>query len=83
MSTHNICIRREIGKILCGYPLLSVAMVICLPHNSGRVISFHIFYFIHKKYSHNLFTLITFLIQTPNVIKYRFQNISVNIFKIK
>ena len=27
MSTHNICIRREIKKILCGYPLLSVAMV--------------------------------------------------------
>ena len=26
MSTHNICIRREI-KILCGYPLLSVAML--------------------------------------------------------
>ena len=27
MSTHNICIRREIRKILCGYPLLSVAMM--------------------------------------------------------
>ena len=26
MSTHNICIRKEIRKILCGYPLLSVAM---------------------------------------------------------
>ena len=26
MTTHNICIRREIIKILCGYPLLSVAM---------------------------------------------------------
>ena len=26
MSTHNICIRREIRKILCGYQLLSVAM---------------------------------------------------------
>ena len=26
MSTHNICIRREIRKILCGYPLISVAM---------------------------------------------------------
>ena len=26
MSTHNICICREIRKILCGYPLLSVAM---------------------------------------------------------
>ena len=27
MSTHNICFRREIRKILCGYPLLSVAMI--------------------------------------------------------
>ena len=26
MSTHNICIHRKIRKILCGYPLLSVAM---------------------------------------------------------
>ena len=26
MSTHNICFRREIRKILSGYPLLSVAM---------------------------------------------------------
>ena len=26
MSTHNIYIRREVRKILCGYPLLSVAM---------------------------------------------------------
>ena len=26
MSTHNICFRREVRKILCGYPLLSVAM---------------------------------------------------------
>ena len=24
MSTHNICFRREIRKILCGYSLLSV-----------------------------------------------------------
>ena len=26
MSTHNICFRRQIRKIFCGYPLLSVAM---------------------------------------------------------
>ena len=26
MSTHNICFCGEIRKILCGYPLLSVAM---------------------------------------------------------
>ena len=28
MSTHNICFSREINKILCGYPLLSVAMAV-------------------------------------------------------
>ena len=27
MSTHNICFCREIRKIICGYPLLSVAML--------------------------------------------------------
>ena len=27
MSTHNICFRGEIRKILCGYTLLSVAMI--------------------------------------------------------
>ena len=27
MSTHNICFCGEIRKILCGYPLLSVAMI--------------------------------------------------------
>ena len=27
MSTHNICFRQEIRRILCGYPLLSVSMV--------------------------------------------------------
>ena len=26
MSTHNICFHQEIRNILCGYPLLSVAM---------------------------------------------------------
>ena len=29
MSTHNICFHQEIRKILCGYPLLSVAMKFC------------------------------------------------------
>ena len=28
MSIHNICFYREIRKILCGYPHLSVAMLI-------------------------------------------------------
>ena len=31
MRTHNICFRGEIRKILCGYPLLSVAMYPCKP----------------------------------------------------
>ena len=36
MSTHNICFRGEIRKILCGYPLLSVPMQICkLPRPSS------------------------------------------------
>ena len=26
MSTHNVCFRRELRQILCGYPLLSGAM---------------------------------------------------------
>ena len=30
MSTHNIYFCGEIRKILCGYPLLSVAMNYCL-----------------------------------------------------
>ena len=30
MSTHNICFCQEISKILCGYPLLSVAILIYL-----------------------------------------------------
>ena len=34
MSTHNICFLGEISKILCGYPLLSVAMV----HVSFRLV---------------------------------------------
>ena len=34
MSTHNICFRGEIRKILRGYPLLSVAML----ENTKRVI---------------------------------------------
>ena len=30
MSTHNICFHQEIRKIICGYPLLSVAMPYCV-----------------------------------------------------
>ena len=32
MSAHNICFCREIRKILCGYPLLSVAMLLYLEY---------------------------------------------------
>ena len=37
MSTHNICFCGEIRKLLCGYPLLSVAMV---PHFMIVLISY-------------------------------------------
>ena len=36
MSTHNICFHREIRKILCGYPLLSVAMEIAVRTEGGK-----------------------------------------------
>ena len=40
MITHNICFRREIRKILCGYPLLSVAMVeVLIPNPLTGVMS--------------------------------------------
>ena len=35
MSTHNVCFPREIRKILCGYLLLSVAM---MPSTFPRII---------------------------------------------
>ena len=34
MSTHNICFCEEIRKILCEYPLLSVAIVIWIKYLS-------------------------------------------------
>ena len=36
MSTHNICFRQEVRKLLCGYPLLSVAMAYV-----GMYVQFH------------------------------------------
>ena len=36
MSTHNIGFCGEIRKILCGYPLLSGAMVIYLNSTAGK-----------------------------------------------
>ena len=36
MSTHNICFCREIRKILCGYPLLSVAVRFCSVNGHWR-----------------------------------------------
>ena len=36
MSTNNICIRREIRKILCGYPLLPVTMIFTLSIGTNR-----------------------------------------------
>ena len=43
MSTNNICFRREIRKILCGYPLLSVAMGNMTENKIGRTGKFAIF----------------------------------------
>ena len=47
MSTHNICIPQEVRKILCGYPLLSVAIqstifphIICLQDEEKNVMSY-------------------------------------------
>ena len=38
MSTHNICFCREIRKILCGYSLLSVAMITYLNIPQSRAL---------------------------------------------
>ena len=38
MSTHNICFCREIRKILCGYPLLSVAMLVLYNTDIGDML---------------------------------------------
>ena len=44
MSTHNICFRREIRKVLCGYPLLSVAMTsIYIIRSQLKIRSFLVF----------------------------------------
>ena len=47
MSIHNICISREIRKILCGYPLLSAAMVvqIFIINSPSFIIYFRMHYF--------------------------------------
>ena len=42
MSTHNICFRQEIRKILCGYPLLSVAMFWVKPCVVSRAMHLHL-----------------------------------------
>ena len=42
MSTHNICFRGEIRKILTGYPLLSVAMyIVDLYHFEAHSLGLH------------------------------------------
>ena len=40
MSTHNICFRGEIRKILCRYPLLSVAMICVFADYTGLMVGF-------------------------------------------
>ena len=59
MSTHNICIRQEIRKILRGYPLLSVAMIIPLSDLQVKVIDLET----NIRLSLNLFT--HFILETP------------------
>ena len=53
MSTHNICFRREIRKILCGYPLLSAAMYEHGPFSPGleAVCQFHVLVFASLSFS--------------------------------
>ena len=47
MSTHNICFHQEIRKILCGHPLLSLAMPFIITYQSmhlgGLVVNVPVF----------------------------------------
>ena len=54
MSTHNICFHREIRKILCGYPLLSVAMMFYSATKSlgGRLWHKELFFVFLMKFDH-------------------------------
>ena len=45
MSTHNVCFRREVRKIICGYPLLSVAMRLA---QRSAVLSLHSLESVHN-----------------------------------
>ena len=57
---HNICFRREIRKILCGYPLLSVAMIlesILQPTFLKTGLELFLQHFIPVEHSINTFTL--------------------------
>ena len=45
MRTHIICFCREIRKILCGYPLLSVAMTVCLGPDTAMMHTVNRYYF--------------------------------------
>ena len=39
MSTHDVCFPGEIRKILCGYPLLSVAMPVFKVHTVWCIVA--------------------------------------------
>ena len=58
MSTHNVCFHGEIRKMLCGYPLLSVAMYSNL-HFINMCYDYHSTFFINCKYL--LFLIMTSL----------------------
>ena len=52
-STHNVCFRGEIRKILCGYPLLSVAMHNYVKHPAGNHVTGYEKWIIKKNTSMN------------------------------
>ena len=56
MSTHNICFCREIRKILCGYPLLSVAMTYLIVLSLSLVWIFPVLAYLPKIFGHPIIT---------------------------
>ena len=61
MSTHNICFRQEIRKLLCGYPLLSVAMYGSIRISETPVFFYCFFFcFVFFLYFNCLFVFVLF-----------------------
>ena len=57
MSTHNICFHGEIRKILCGYPLLTVAMRFLHKHAAVllELLRIHDWTYVHCRHLKNNF----------------------------